>query len=552
MKSGSMLLVLCLSLYAQHLPWLYAEGGLIRNSAGDTLAFRGIHLTNESWGDWNWPESDSIFALGNKDPFFPQKTFPKYSLEERDFENIKNLSPFLVRYELSYNVFAKDNPLRESNMEILKKHITRFNDMGIYVVPVLHFGPGLHLSAASYEDKNHGDVRLKSIFEDTTFFEQHCQWWEFVATQFRDNPGVAAYQIIVEPRIPSQKDGGWNTYKDRMTTLCKRIRAIDRRHLLVTHHAHSREANPGEEYWSNSLEKMVTDTGEQGILWPSDPNYFVDSLASFFLIDMPNIIYSFSVYTPYGFCSMGATNDFNGESFTDDNFRKNLQEFIKPRVQFGLDNSVPILIDEYGVNHQQSREDVLRWLKVAHELFDSYNLPSWYFLYKLAIDIHSGNLYNYGLFSYFSEFDGNIVITDSGYQYTNETLKMKAIESEFDSLFSQYFWNEGEFQPLSIMNNGMVYDYMKKYLNQSITKVTQKRSETTADKVMVTNGKLFLSKELKRQHRLSLFTLQGKQLWKKELEKMQRSIAIPQSGSGIHILRISGDEVNLSLKILTP
>ncbi len=458
------ILLLCAIVYSRELTMLKTDGDRIVSSSGELVNFKGIHITTEAWGDWKWPISDSLYALGNEDPFFPQKEIPRYMLDDDDFQNIKMLNPSLVRYELSYNIFALDNPFRDNNMVKLKSDVQRFNDMGIYVVPVLHYGPGLNLSAAGYVDKKDGALRTKSIFEDGNTFNQHAEWWEFVAGEFVGNPGVAAYQIYVEPRVPAESEGGWEIVKARTLELCERIRAVDPEHILVTHHAHSREANPGEKYFDPTTGEATIDSGEQGIIWSSDPSFYRNSVLPFPLIDLPNMIYSFSIYTPYRFCSEGAQVDYGGEAFTDHYFRSELTRYISPRIEFGKEHGVPILVDEYGANHQQERGDILRWLKAVHEVLDLHEIPSWFYQYKGEVDPYNGAVYNYGLYSYI-RFDEDIIRrTSSGYSFTGPAART-AQESGFSTLFENYYWNSGDVRTLSMTNNQDVYHYMKEYLS---------------------------------------------------------------------------------------
>jgi len=443
---------------------LSVEGGTIVNKSGEEVNFKGLVITNESWGDWEWPTSDELEAAGEF-PFLPQKKIPDHTLTEEDFENIKEISPPLIRYELSYNVFNPDNPLRNQNMERLKKDVEHFNSSGIYVVLVLHYGPGLNLARAEYENKKDGVDRTPTIFENSAIFERHAAWWEYVAAEFRENSGIAAYQIYVEPRIPAESDGGWAIFEERTIELCNRITAVDPTHVLVVHYPNSREANPGEQYWDSVDGKMVTDAGEQGIIWREDSDFISGSIRIFPLVDLPNIVYAFSAYTPYSFCSEGADKDYDGKPFDSDAFKAAMQSYVKPFADFGEEHNVPILVDEYGVNQQQTVGARLEWLKAVHEVFDSFGLPSWFYQYKGAFDPSNGSLFNYGIYSYFvfDEFRSEFVISDTDYTYIGEAGD-EIYKNGFDDIFRKYFWDSGTVKTLSLTDNKELHDYMKAYL----------------------------------------------------------------------------------------
>ena len=463
-----LILILCITIscsesgFTRKLTLLSVKDRIIINKNGEEVNFKGLVFTNESWGDWEYPVSDKLEAKGEF-PFLPQKKIPDHTLEEQDFENIKNINPSLIRYELSYNIFNPDNPLRKKNMKRLKKDVEHFNSLGIYVVLVLHYGPGLNLAKAEYEDKKNGADRIPTIFEDSSIFEKHAAWWEYVAKEFRENAGIAAYQIYIEPRIPAKSDGGWSIFKKRTIELCKRIRKVDPSHIIITHYPNSREANPGEQYWDNINEKMVTDAGEQGIIWWEDSGFLSGSIRIFPLIDLPDIVYSFSAYTPYSFCSEGAVKNDNGKPFTSNSFKTAMANYVKPFADFGVRHNVPILVDEYGVNHQQKVNDRLKWLKAIHEVFDNFKLPSWFYQYKGNIDPFNGSLSDYGIYTYFVYLDDEIALSDSDYTYLGSAGD-DVYKNGFDALFKKYFWNAGNVKNLSLTNNKKVYNYIKEYL----------------------------------------------------------------------------------------
>ncbi|KMQ52781.1 cellulase/endoglucanase [Chitinispirillum alkaliphilum] len=436
--------------FAEPLPRLSVSGDSIVDQTGKRVAFTGLHITNESWGYWQYPVSDSLNELGEH-PFLPQKKFPSYSLQEIDFKNIEHLSPFLVRYELSYSVFEKDNPLREKNMEQFKSHIERFNSMGIYVVPVLHFGPGLNLSVAHYEDKKHGDKRVKTIFEDSTLFFKHRDWWIYVANELKGISGIAGYQIYVEPRVPSAAEGGYDVFVKRTKELVAAIRALDPHRIIIVHTAFSREANPGERYWSPTLKRMVTDTGEQGIIWSASSDFRRDGVEFFYKIDDPNIVYAFSAYVPYDFCSEGA-RPRGKDGYSGEFFKSAMREFIAPRIDFGKKHGVPVIVDEFGVNHQQPRFDAQLWLKSVLAVFEEAQLPSWFYLYKGSANPWSGSVHNYGIYTYINLSPVEIQITDEGYHFPN-FVSEPAQRTGFDTLFSTYFFSNSGMKTLSLTNN---------------------------------------------------------------------------------------------------
>ncbi|ERP39236.1 glycoside hydrolase family 5 protein [Chitinivibrio alkaliphilus] len=457
------ILFLLLPLCADQLPRLRVSGDSIITVQGTSVSFRGLHITTEAWGQWEYPQSDSLAARG-KYPFIPHRNIPKYALEERDFDSIAALSPFLVRYELAYSHFSEDTPERDANMQVLQRHIKEFNRRGIYVVPVLHFGPGLHLAKAHYEDAKHGDERVQTIFEDRDTFVRHRDWWVYVAGHLAELPGVAAYQLYVEPRIPSREEGGYTVFAERTQELCDAIRAIDPHTILVLHTAFSREANPGESYWSNEENAFRTDTGEQGIIWSGSPEFITEDISYFTYIDDPNIVYAFSAYVPYEFCSKGAQST-SGNPFTADYFAEKMKDFIEPRLAFREKLSVPVIVDEFGVNHLQSREMAEIWLASVLDVFEAKEVPAWFYQYKGLSDPYSGGENNYGIYTYTRLSSHEIQMSDSSYRFA-PFAREAAEKTGYDTLFHNYFWKGGDFRTLSITNNESIREIIKGYFNK--------------------------------------------------------------------------------------
>lgn len=543
MKVILLLTLLSVSVFTQDLPWLKANGRAITTSTGDTVAFTGIHVGNECWGDWVDPQSDSLEKIKGKNPLFPQKELPSYSLEEDDFNNLKELNPFLVRYELSYNIFAPDNPIRSQNMALLKKNVKRFNDIGIYVVPVLHYGPGLNLAGMHYEDIIPGSERTPTVFEDTLIYEQHCQWLEYVGKEFRDNPGIAAIQVIVEPRVPAKIDGGWPVFKDRMTKMCKRLRAVAPNHLIVTHFSHSREANPGEDFWDGYAGEMKVDTGGQGIIWGGFDNFLVDGVSYFFPIDIPNMVYSFSVYRPWNFCNEGTEKDYNGKEFTNEYLKEQILISVKKKAEFGIDNNVPVVVDEYGVNHHRSPEEMIRWLTIAHDIFDSYQLPSWYYVYKHDIDPFSGpSQNNFGLFTYYILQTEYIKVNDTGFTYYKSYLEKMAKENGFDSVFTNYFWNKGDIKSVSLTENQKTFDYIKKFLKHTSSPILTAHNKSPSPHLTVHGKNIHITHRENNPVTLALYSILGKKLWQTTLVRGKNKVTLPPTSSGLYILKMLGTE----------
>jgi len=72
--------------------------------------------------------------------------------------------------------------------------------MDIYTAVMLMAPPGLDSINDAYEKYKHGSERIKSVFEDDTYYEQWVEMWKYLAEELKDFKGVAGYGLINQPR----------------------------------------------------------------------------------------------------------------------------------------------------------------------------------------------------------------------------------------------------------------------------------------------------------------------------------------------------------------
>lgn len=412
-----------------NLSFLYCNGRKIENGSNE-ITLKGVHVTNASYGSWEYPISDELDTKG-LNPMIPPQVLPEWSLRDNDFKNIKELGANVVRYELNYELFSSSNNNRNSNLNKLKRDVKRLNDMGIYVIIDHHYMPGLDTQAAQYEDLREEKVREKSIFESDKLWDKFVDWWKFIATEFKDNPGIAGFEPFVEPRIPSEKEGGEEHFLKKYNEICKVIRKIDSKHIIFIPQSHSREVGQKID-WSPKLFKV-------------DDKY-------------TNIVYAFMVYDPFDFTHEGNLNISKTE------ITQELKQLFDRKIKFSKKHNVPLIINEYGVNQLQPRDRALFFFDTVHNLAASNYISTVYYSYKAEVSPWGYVGVNMGIYSEYVAFEQGIKIVNDKYKFNNNVIA-KAKESGFKNYFDKYFVEDDKLSSMSITNNEDILLNLKEYFN---------------------------------------------------------------------------------------
>ncbi len=400
------------------LPWIHTEGNAFVSADGSPVRLTGVGLANQAWGQWVTGTSEAL-AAANRDPLVrPTEQYP-WVLTDADFDVLQELSLHAVRYDVDYELFAPDNPKQAQNLALLRTHAQRLGTLGLYMIVDLSMPIGLDNQSDGYERLKPGSEREQSIFENADYFAATVSMWQTVATTLRDLPGVAGYELINEPRLPSDADGGLAGFRAKYQALCDAIRQVDEQHVIFVAEYNSREANPGETYFDPTTGKPIVDSGEQGVIWE---RHFVP-------VNGANIAYVFHLYDPFDFTSAGAA------SFSNAAVESAIDGKVSERDQFG---SAPLIITEYGVNRQQTADQRRAWLSVVHERLRERAVSALYFTYKTALDPYVPASTAFGLFGQFVTHDTYVTTTD-GVETLQASVQADAVKNGFDSVFTAYF-----------------------------------------------------------------------------------------------------------------
>ncbi|MDO4385612.1 MAG: cellulase family glycosylhydrolase [Clostridia bacterium] len=239
------------------LPMLRADGTRIVDADGQTVLLRGVNvggwLVQEAWMNLtNAPCQAEAFRV--LDERFGRETrewlFSVYEdnyLTEADFDNIRALGMNVVRVPFAWwNILTDDGELRADAFDRLDWAVRRCAERGMYVILDLHAARG-----SQNNQDNSGEMNGSNLWKEPSYQDQTVFLWEQVAAHYKDEPAVAAYDLLNEPGGDFKSTGvtQWEFF-DRA---CQAIRAVDAAHIIMVESCWDPEDLPAPDRygWEN-------------------------------------------------------------------------------------------------------------------------------------------------------------------------------------------------------------------------------------------------------------------------------------------------------------
>lgn len=230
---------------------------------GETVILRGIALGNYVWQNVEDPSNHH---------------------DEKEYEAVASFNMNLVRFYLHYLTFEDDeNPgvYKESGWQWIDKNIEWARKHGIYLILNVHVPQGGFQSmGGGYE-----------LWKDTSLQDRFVSMWKAIAQRYKDEPVIAAYDILNEPTVPEGMDvSAWQALAQRTVSA---IREVDSSHIVVIEPLNGIE---GVDSMKLEPEKRV------------------------FAIDDPQVMYDFHFYLPsdYTFQKMELLGTGDGGAYPDE------------------------------------------------------------------------------------------------------------------------------------------------------------------------------------------------------------------------------------------
>ena len=166
----------------------------------------------------------SRFSYADKEATI--KLFRDSWFTERDWDQIQAFGFNIVRIPIHWNVIEDEKNfkhLRSDAWTYLDWSIAKAKERGIYVILDLHGAPG------GQTPNDHTGCAGKNEYWTSTEDQDRTKWfWQQVATKYKDEPTVAAYDPLNEP---------WGSTPENMVTrvneLYDTIRTIDSNHIVL-------------------------------------------------------------------------------------------------------------------------------------------------------------------------------------------------------------------------------------------------------------------------------------------------------------------------------
>ncbi|HWX22881.1 MAG TPA: cellulase family glycosylhydrolase [Candidatus Binatia bacterium] len=226
--------------------FLRTRGQDIVDEKGEKVLLRGVGL-----GNWMLPEG-YMWRFGNEgdrprkierlvsDLIGEEKAaqfwkkFRKEYISEADIKRIAELGFNSVRPALNARLFLTEGEKPEyvqEGFELLDSLVGWCRTAGIYVIIDMHAAPGGQ-TGANIDDSARDQAEL---FADKQNQDRLADLWVKLATRYKDEPAIAAYDLLNEP-LP-KRTGAFDKYKEQLEPLYQRItkaiRAVDKRHIIT-------------------------------------------------------------------------------------------------------------------------------------------------------------------------------------------------------------------------------------------------------------------------------------------------------------------------------
>lgn len=262
--------------------FLKVDGTVLKNKKGDTVMLKGVNLggwlIQESWmcpiigEDREWANLDTLKILERRfSEEQVQKLVEIYQdnwITEWDIENIASTGCNVVRVPFWYRNFMKnaDGEWLAKNFDEnpgarrLDWVIETAGKYGMYVILDMHGCPG-----GQSMDHCSGTLARNDLYTNETYQQVMENLWCKIAERYKDNPIVAAYDIMNEPQNNDGYEGEhsydpWNSISWEMSNqiydrMIQAIRKVDPNHAITVEGIWrvSNLPNPEKMGWTNMI-----------------------------------------------------------------------------------------------------------------------------------------------------------------------------------------------------------------------------------------------------------------------------------------------------------
>ncbi len=205
--------------------FLQLNNGKITDSNDETVFLRGCNLGNwlmlEMWmlnyvGKGIEDQHEFIETLehrfGKEEAEELMDVYRSNWIKEQDFDIIKSFGMNTIRLPFDYKLLmdsdSKPFQLKEDAWEWLDLAIEMAKKKGLYVILDMHGAPGRQSGM-----DHSGRVGYNQLWSNKSFQEQTAWLWKEISKRYKNEPAVAAYDLLNEPWGSNEKDLKKNVLK---------------------------------------------------------------------------------------------------------------------------------------------------------------------------------------------------------------------------------------------------------------------------------------------------------------------------------------------------
>jgi aryl-phospho-beta-D-glucosidase BglC (GH1 family) len=228
--------------------FVHVEAGRLVDGGGNPLVLRGVGL-----GNWLLPEG-YMWRFESTGPQSPRQiealiedlVGPKLAAEfwtrfrttfitEDDIARIRAEGMNHVRLPINSRVVMDDDgALIESGLLVIDRLIQWCRNHELWVVLDLHGAPGGQ-TGTNIDDSAHGTPEL---FTDDRSRARTVRLWRALAERYREEPAVAAYDLLNEPLPNQYQDLYAGRLRELYMELTAAIREVDPNHMITYEGTH--------------------------------------------------------------------------------------------------------------------------------------------------------------------------------------------------------------------------------------------------------------------------------------------------------------------------
>ena len=280
--------------------FLRASGQRIVEADGTTARLQGVAFGNRVWND---------------------ERIPVLHHGPDDFKRLADMGMTLVRFYFSHITLEgpeaswQQGVYLDDGWEWIDRNIEWARAAGVRLSLNLHVPPG------GFQSMGAGGA----LWDTPALQDRSVALWRAIAARYVDEPTIIGYDLINEPGV-TRDTAQWQQLAQR---IARAIREVDRNHLVIVERVNSVGGR-----WDNNAE------------------------LNFVKIEDPNLVYTFHNYDPFEFTHQDASwvrervGQYRTYPAPEKHWDKaGLREMMRPFVEWGRRNDVPLYLGEWGAIH---------------------------------------------------------------------------------------------------------------------------------------------------------------------------------------------------------